>query len=79
VEIATEQVKAEEQERIFGFIPNFYVEYDPNAAPLTTKLKFQLAATVSYDPVTLVGSDSPWQHGKRNQFFGEIQWPYTLH
>ncbi|MGA8438864.1 MAG: carboxypeptidase-like regulatory domain-containing protein [Candidatus Sulfotelmatobacter sp.] len=55
VEIATEQVKAEEQQRIFGFIPNFYVEYDPNAAPLTTKLKFQLAAKVSYDPVTLVG------------------------
>jgi hypothetical protein len=55
VEIATEQVKVEEQQRIFGFIPNFYVEYDPNAAPLTTKLKFQLAAKVSYDPVTLAG------------------------
>jgi hypothetical protein len=55
VEVATEQVKVEEQQRIFGFIPNFYVEYDPNAAPLTTKLKFQLAAKVSYDPVTIVG------------------------
>src|SRR5580692_7463042 len=55
VEIATEQVKIEEQQRIFGFIPNFYAEYDPNAAPLTTKLKFQLAAKVSYDPVTLAG------------------------
>jgi Carboxypeptidase regulatory-like domain len=54
-EIATEQVKVEEQQRIFGFIPNFYVQYDPNAAPLTTKLKFQLAAKISYDPVTLVG------------------------
>ena len=49
------RVKAEEQQRIFGFIPNFYVEYDPNVAPLTTKLKFQLAAKVSYDPVTLAG------------------------
>jgi len=55
VEIATEQVKIEEQQRIFGFIPNFYAEYDPNAAPLATKLKFQLAAKVSYDPVTLIG------------------------
>jgi Carboxypeptidase regulatory-like domain len=55
VEIATEQVKVEEQQRIFGFIPNFYVEYDPEAAPLTTKLKFQLAAKVAFDPVTLVG------------------------
>jgi Carboxypeptidase regulatory-like domain len=54
-EVATEQVKIEEQQRIFGFIPNFYVSYDQNAAPLTTKLKFELAAKVSFDPVTFVG------------------------
>jgi hypothetical protein len=54
-EIATRQVKIEEQQRIFGFIPNFYAVYDHDAAPLTTKLKFQLAAKVSFDPVTLVG------------------------
>jgi hypothetical protein len=54
-EVATEQVKIEEQQRIFGFIPNFYVSYDQNAAPLTTKLKFELAAKVSYDPVTFFG------------------------
>jgi hypothetical protein len=54
-EIATEQVKVEEQQRIFGFIPNFYVVYDHNAVPLTTKLKFQLATKVLFDPVTLLG------------------------
>jgi hypothetical protein len=54
-EAATEQVKIEEQQRIFGFIPNFYVSYDQNAAPLTTKLKFELAAKVSFDPVTFFG------------------------
>ena len=54
-EVATEQVKLEEQQRIFGFIPNFYVSYDQNAAPLTTKLKFELAAKVSFDPVTFFG------------------------
>src|ERR1700688_2316071 len=54
-EVATEQVKIQEQQRIFGFIPNFYVSYDQNAAPLTTKLKFQLAAKVSFDPVTFFG------------------------
>jgi Carboxypeptidase regulatory-like domain len=54
-QIATEQLKIEEQQRIFGFIPNFYVEYDPNAAPLTAKLKFKLAAKVSFDPVTFMG------------------------
>jgi Carboxypeptidase regulatory-like domain len=54
-EIAREQVKAEEQQRIFGIVPNFYVVYDHNAAPLTTKLKFQLATKVLYDPVTIFG------------------------
>jgi hypothetical protein len=54
-EVATEQVKIEEQQRIFGFIPNFYVSYDQDAAPLTTKLKFQLAAKVIFDPITFVG------------------------
>jgi len=54
-EVATEQVKIEEQQRIFGIIPNFYVSYEKDAAPLTTKLKFQLAAKVTFDPVTFLG------------------------
>ncbi len=54
-EIATEQVKVEEHQRVFGIIPNFYVAYDHNAAPLTTKLKFRLAAKVAFDPVTFIG------------------------
>ncbi|MGA7504440.1 MAG: carboxypeptidase-like regulatory domain-containing protein, partial [Candidatus Sulfotelmatobacter sp.] len=54
-QIATEQVKTEEQQRIFGLIPNFYVSYDRDAAPLTAKLKFQLAAKVAFDPITFVG------------------------
>ena len=54
-EIAAEQVKAEEHQRVFGIIPNFYVAYDQSAAPLTTKLKFKLAAKVAFDPVTFIG------------------------
>jgi hypothetical protein len=55
-EIAAEQVKVEEQQRIFGFIPNFYVNYDGNnAAPLTPKLKFKLALKVLVDPITVIG------------------------
>jgi hypothetical protein len=54
-QVATEEVKLEEKQRIFGFIPNFYVSYDQNAAPLTAKLKFQLAAKVSFDPITFLG------------------------
>jgi hypothetical protein len=54
-EIATQQVKIEEQQRIFGFIPNYYVTYNHDAVPLTPKLKFQLASKVVFDPVTIVG------------------------
>lgn len=56
IEIATEQVKEEQSQRIFGFIPNFYTSFEgANAAPLTTKMKFKLALKVSYDPVTFAG------------------------
>jgi hypothetical protein len=55
VEIATEEVKLEETQRAFGIIPNFYVVYDHNAAPLTTKLKFHLAMKTSSDAFTIAG------------------------
>jgi hypothetical protein len=55
IEVATEQFKLEETQRVFGIIPNFYVAYDQNAEALTTKMKFQLALRVSVDPVTFVG------------------------
>lgn len=55
VEVATQQVRSEEHQRVLGFIPNFYVVYDPNPEPLTTKLKFELALKVSKDPVTFAG------------------------
>jgi len=56
-QIATEQVHLEEQQRVLGFIPNFYVVYDAkDAAPLSAKLKFQMAYKVAIDPVSIVGS-----------------------
>lgn len=55
-EIAQEQVHAEEQQRVLGFIPNFYVVYAPNAAPLTSKQKFHLAWRNSIDPITITAS-----------------------
>jgi hypothetical protein len=54
-QIATEQVTIEEKQRVFGFIPNFYVTYDPHPVPLTTKLKFRLAYKANTDPVTFFG------------------------
>ena len=47
-EIATEQVKIQEKQRVFGILPNFYVSYEPNAEPLTTGLKFKLALRTPY-------------------------------
>ena len=55
VEVATEEVKLAETQRAFGIIPNFYVVYEPSAAPLTTKLKFHLAMKTSTDIVTVMG------------------------
>jgi hypothetical protein len=55
-QIAVEQVRIAEQQRVFGFIPNFYVVYDSkNAVALPAKLKFKLAMRVSVDPVTVAG------------------------
>jgi len=42
-EVAAQQLKAEEQQRIFHFIPNLYVTYEPHPEPLSTKMKFHLA------------------------------------
>jgi hypothetical protein len=53
-EIATEQFRQEEKQRVLGVIPNFYVTYVPNAPPLSTKRKFSLALRTSTDPVTFV-------------------------
>jgi hypothetical protein len=54
VEVAEEELKVEEKQRIFGVIPNFYVTYVPNAAPLGSKQKFQLAWRSTIDPVNFV-------------------------
>ena len=55
VEVATEQIKVEEKQRVFGIIPNFYVSYESDPAPLTARMKFTLALKVSTDPVTAAG------------------------
>jgi len=53
--IAAEQIKAEEKQRLIGVIPNFYTSYTHDAAPLTAKQKFSLAARGTFDPVALIG------------------------
>jgi Carboxypeptidase regulatory-like domain len=55
IEVAQEQIKEQEKQRVLGFIPNFYVSYVPDAAPLATKQKFELAWRSTIDPFTFVG------------------------
>jgi hypothetical protein len=55
-ELAAEQLNVEIKQRVLGIIPNFYVTYDHNAAPLTPKQKFKLATRVMTDPVTFAGA-----------------------
>ncbi|HUN60481.1 MAG TPA: carboxypeptidase-like regulatory domain-containing protein [Candidatus Sulfotelmatobacter sp.] len=52
IEIAQEQLKEQERQRVLGVIPNFYVSYVANAAPLSPKQKFQLAWKSTIDPVS---------------------------
>jgi hypothetical protein len=71
IELAQEQMKDEEKQRVLGFIPNFYVSYVPNAAPLNTRQKFELAWKSTLDPVTfgITGAIAGIQQAN-NQFSG---------
>jgi carboxypeptidase family protein len=53
VEIAEDEIRAEEKQRVLGVIPNFYVTYVPNAVPLSSKQKFELAWKTTIDPVSI--------------------------
>jgi hypothetical protein len=52
-DLAEAEVKAEEHQRLLGAIPNFYVTYDWQAAPLSTAQKYELGWRTIIDPVTL--------------------------
>jgi hypothetical protein len=42
-EVAAQQLKDEEQQRVLRFIPNMYVVYESHPEPLTTRMKFHMA------------------------------------
>jgi hypothetical protein len=52
-EEAQQEVQQQEKQRVLGIVPNYFVSYVPNAAPLSTKQKFSLAWKSSTDPVTI--------------------------
>jgi hypothetical protein len=49
-EVAQAQIRVEEQQRILGVIPNFEVVYFHDAAPLSSRQKFELAWKTILDP-----------------------------
>ena len=55
-EIATEQVKTAETQRVLGVFPNFYIVYDKQFVPLPARLKYQLAFRATTDVVTIAGA-----------------------
>jgi Carboxypeptidase regulatory-like domain len=67
-ELAEEQIKEQEKQRVLGVIPNFYVSYIPDAVPLTPKQKFELAWKTTIDPVTfvIVGATAGLQQAENN-------------
>jgi hypothetical protein len=55
-DMAEEEMKVEEKQRVLGIIPNFYATYDWHAVPLSSGQKFRLAVRTSVDPVSFLGA-----------------------
>ncbi len=55
-ELATQQLKAEEKQRLAGILPNYFVTYEPNPAPLSARQKFQLGWKTFVDPAPILFS-----------------------
>jgi hypothetical protein len=56
--VAEEQIAAQEQQRWFGVLPNFYVSYVPDAAPMTSRQKLRLATHETFDWTAYVGAST---------------------
>jgi hypothetical protein len=78
--IAAEQIKAQEQQRLLGVVPNFYVSYVPDAAPLTSRQKLSLAMRETFDWTAFVGatiSAGTGQAANTHSGFGDGRSAYT--
>ena len=53
-EIAEQQIAQQEQQRVFGVVPNFYLSFTPDAAPLNPRQKLQLSWKMRTDPMQFV-------------------------
>lgn len=53
-QVAQAQVHEQEQQRVLGFLPDFYTSYIWTAVPMSPKLKVQLGFRSMIDPVTFL-------------------------
>jgi len=53
-QVAEAEVKAEEQQRFLGVLPNFYTSFTWDAAPMNARQKFNLASHSAFDPVSFL-------------------------
>lgn len=80
-QVAAQQLKQEVKQRVAGVIPNFYVTYEPNPAPLTPEQKFHLGLRTLLDPATFAGAaitagiqqhnNSYYQYGQGTEGFAK--------
>ncbi len=49
-QIAVEEVKTEEKQRVLAIVPNYFVTYDKHPVPLTSKEKYGMGLRVVLDP-----------------------------
>ena len=80
-EVAEEQLKQELKQRVLGVLPNYYVSYESNPAPLSVKQKFHLGLRTLVDPTTIAASgitagiqqsmNSYHQWGQGSEAFGK--------
>jgi hypothetical protein len=55
-EVAAIQLNQELKQRVLGIIPNYYVSYQNNPAPLSSKQKFHLGLRTLVDPFTFTAT-----------------------
>jgi hypothetical protein len=73
-EIAEAQVKVAETQRFAGLVPNYFVNYDPDAVPLNAKQKLELTWKTYLDPSAFVINGiiaGVWQAQNTNKGFGQ--------
>jgi hypothetical protein len=73
-DLAAEQVNQQLKQRVLGVIPNYYVSYDENPAPLSSKQKLRLGLHTLLNPTTFAAvgitagiqqqRNSYWQWGQ---------------